>query len=318
MLNKVFFMSKPAIAIHGGAGTILRSQMNEEKEMLYRNSLNEAINIGWEILTKGGSALDAVTESVRNMEDNPLFNAGRGSVFTNDGTHEMDAAIMDGRDLNAGAIALVSNIKNPILLARIVMKKTHHVLLCGDSAIKLAVENNIELADKDYFFNQSRYDQYLIAAAKDKITLDHSSEGGHGTVGAVAVDKSGNLAAATSTGGMTNKKPGRIGDSAIIGAGNYANNKTCAVSCTGQGEYFMRGVTAFDVSAMMDSLNMPLRDASSKAIHEKLASLGGSGGLIAVDAYGNVSMPFNSEGMYRACMSSELDSPCVAIYKDEE
>ena len=311
-------MSRPAIAIHGGAGTILRSQMNKEKELLYRNSLIEAINTGWKILKEDGTALDAVTESVRRMEDNPLFNAGKGSVFTGDGTHEMDAAIMDGRDLNAGAIALVSNIKNPILLARAVMEKTHHVLLCGDSAIKLAVENNIELAERDYFFAQSRYDQYLIAAAKDKITLDHSSEGGHGTVGAVAVDKSGNLAAATSTGGMTNKKPGRIGDSAIIGAGNYANNKTCAVSCTGQGEYFMRGVTAFDVSAMMDFSNVSLDEASRKAIHEKLASLSGNGGLIAVDASGNISMPFNSEGMYRACMSSEYDSPYVAIYKDEE
>ena len=311
-------MSRPAIAIHGGAGTILKSQMNEEKELLYRNSLIEAINIGWRILIEGGTALDAVAESVRNMEDNPLFNAGRGSVFTSDGTHEMDAAIMDGRDLNAGAVALMCNVKNPILLARVVMENTHHVMLCGDSAVKLAVENNVDLADKDYFFTQSRYDQFVIASAKDKITLDHSPEGGHGTVGGVAMGKSGNLAAATSTGGMTNKKPGRIGDSAIIGAGNYANNKTCAVSCTGQGEYFMRGVTAFDVSAMMDFLIMSLNDASRKAIHEKLASLGGSGGLIAVDAAGNISMPFNSEGMYRACMRSEFDSPYVAIYKDEE
>jgi beta-aspartyl-peptidase (threonine type) len=311
-------MSRPAIAIHGGAGTILKSQITEEKELLYRNSMNESINIGWRILIDGGSALDAVTEAVRALEDNPLFNAGKGSVFTSEGTHEMDAAIMDGRDLNAGAVALVSNVKNPILLARAVMEKTHHVLLCGDAAVKLAVENSVELADKDYFFTQSRFDQYTKAVAKDKILLDHSSEGGHGTVGAVAVDKSGNLAAATSTGGMTNKKTGRIGDSAIIGAGNYASNKTCAVSCTGQGEYFMRGVTAFDVSAMMEYLNMKLSDASRKAIHEKLESLGGNGGLIAIDASGNISMPFNSEGMYRACMSSEFDSPYVAIYKDEE
>ncbi len=310
-------MRRPAIAIHGGAGTILKSQMSQDKELLYRNSLADAINIGWSVLKDNGTAIDAVTESVRCLEDNPLFNAARGSVFTNKGTHEMDAAIMNGSDLNAGSVSLVSNIKNPILLARAVMEKTHHVLLSGDSAARLAEKLGIKMEDDNYFYTEARYLQLKNAIEKDKTILDHSSESGHGTVGAVAVDTSGYLAAATSTGGMTNKMYGRIGDSAITGAGNYANNNTCAVSCTGQGEYFMRGVTAFDVSAMMEYKLLSLEDSCRIAVFEKLESLGGKGGLIAVDSIGNISMPFNSEGMYRASMNPEFTSPFVAIYDDE-
>ncbi len=310
-------MRRPAIAIHGGAGTILRSQMSEEMELLYRDSLTDAVNIGWKVLSRKGTALDAVTESVKSLEDNPLFNAGKGSVFTSNGTHEMDAAIMNGRDLSAGSVALVSNIKNPILIAKAVMEKTHHVLLSGDSAEILAKELELEIKDDEYFYTKARYLQLKNAIEMKKTILDHSTETGHGTVGAVAVDTHGDLAAATSTGGMTNKMPGRIGDSAIIGAGNYANNNTCAVSCTGQGEYFIRGVTAFDVSAMMEYKKLSLGESARIAIFEKLESLGGKGGLIAVDSIGNIYMPFNSEGMYRACMSPDLAFPFVAVYKDE-
>jgi beta-aspartyl-peptidase (threonine type) len=309
-------MSRPAIAIHGGAGTILRSQMTKLKEKQYTTSLREAILCGWEILSKGGTALDAVVESVRKLEDDPLFNAGKGSVFTSDETHEMDASVMDGRDLNAGAVALVDSVKNPILLARAVMEKTHHVLLCGESAVKLAKEYGLEVMDKEYFFSPQRYDQLLKAREKDKTVLDHSVIGKHGTVGAVAVDVEGNLAAATSTGGMTNKNPGRVGDTAIIGSGTYANNNTCAVSCTGKGEYFIRGVSAFDVSAIMEYSGRSLSEACSEVILVKLESLGGDGGLIAVDADGHIAMPFNSEGMYRAKMNKRMREPLIGIYND--
>ncbi|MBX7041665.1 MAG: isoaspartyl peptidase/L-asparaginase [Ignavibacteria bacterium] len=309
-------MKKISIAIHGGAGTILRSNMTQEIEQNYVRSLNDAVTSGWNVLTDGGSALDAVTETVRSLEDDPLFNAGRGSVFTSDATHEMDAAVMDGLTKNAGAVSLVSKVRNPVLLARLIMENTDHIFLCGAAAEKFAEEHGIVPESDEYFFTQARFDQLQKAKSKAGIILDHSDDKQLGTVGAVALDSNGNLAAATSTGGMTNKWPGRVGDSAIIGAGTYADNDTCAVSCTGHGEYFMRAVTAYEVSALMKLKGLSLEGSAWFAIHESLAKLGGKGGLIAVDRLGNVAMPFNSEGMYRACFTSGMDEPLIAIFEN--
>ncbi len=306
-----------AIALHGGAGTILRSQMSPEKENQYTTALREALQAAYQHLSDQGSALDAVEIAVKFLEDCPLFNAGKGSVFTADGTHEMDASIMDGRNRAAGAISLVSGIKNPIHLARLVMEQSEHVFLAGEGAMKFAHKMQCEMADEDYFYDEYRYQQWQSIKDTDGFQLDHSVRSEEkpkklGTVGAVACDALGNLAAATSTGGMTNKRWGRIGDSSVIGSGTYANNRTCAVSCTGSGEYFLRGVVAYDVSCLMEYKNYSLAQACEEVIGQRLIELGGDGGLVAVDASGQVSMPFNTEGMYRAAKTPSSET--IAIY----
>lgn len=294
---------KFGIAIHGGAGTILKSNMTAAKEQRYKNALKRALEKGYRILANGGNALDAVEAAVVDLENCSLFNAGKGSVFTSKGTHEMDASIMNGMDLDAGAIAMVSGIKNPIRLARKVMEKSEHVFLAGKGAEKFAWKHGFKKIKREYFFEQHRYDQ-LLEAKKTKTTLLDHTDKKFGTVGAVALDQHGNLAAATSTGGMTNKKFGRIGDSPLIGCGTYANNASCAVSCTGSGEYFIRTNAAYQVSALMQFANKSIDEASNEVVHHSLQNLGGDGGLIAIDTQGNISMPFNTKGMYRAYRTS--------------
>jgi len=310
-------MSKYSLAIHGGAGTLVRGLMTSEMEANYKKALDLALEAGYEVLKSGGNALDAVETSVKLLEDTPLFNAGKGSVFTNQGTHEMDAAIMDGKTRQAGAVSLISGIKNPVSLARDVMEKTDHVFLAGEGAIRFALKNGYSLEKDDYFYDEVRYRQWQGIKDSDKFQLDHSvnKEGKFGTVGAVACDVNGDLAAATSTGGMTNKKWGRVGDSPMIGIGNYANNKTCAVSCTGSGEFFIRGVVAYDVSCLMEYKGLSLEEATSEVIHKRILEIDGDGGLIAVDSKGNISTPFNTEGMYRASKNHEGKKE-IAIYKD--
>jgi beta-aspartyl-peptidase (threonine type) len=313
-------MSKYAIAIHGGAGTILKSTMTAEKEQAYKSALEEAIYAGEVILKKGGPSLDAVEFAIRSLENNPLFNAGKGAVFTHTGKNEMDASLMNGKDLTAGAVAGVSNIKNPVSLARAVMEKSGHVFLAGPGAIEFAKKVHAEFENDDYFFVQMRYDQLQKAKESDTMLLDHTvdkfetGEKKFGTVGAVALDMQGNLAAGTSTGGMTNKKYGRIGDSAVIGAGTYANNNTCAISCTGHGELFIRSVVAYDISCLIEYKGLSLKEACDLVVMDKLVKIGGEGGLIALDNKSNIELPFNSEGMYRAKKSSGEDL-FIAIYK---
>lgn len=301
------------LAIHGGAGTILREDLHEEQERAYRTALQEALDAGYAILAQGGSALDAVKAAVIVMEDNILFNAGRGSVFSNKGGHEMDAAVMDGATLKAGAVAAVTNVRNPIALAYDVMNHTEHVLLSGEGANEFAIQRGIPFEPDEYFYSQFRYDQWRQVSGTNETILDHiSSRSGEslkdkkfGTVGAVACDQQGNIAAATSTGGMTNKKFGRIGDSPIIGSGNYANNKTCAISCTGHGEIFMRAIAAYDVSCLMEYKGKNLQEAMEIVVHTKLKHMEGEGGMIGVDAQGNSAMIFNSAGMYRGVRNSK-------------
>jgi beta-aspartyl-peptidase (threonine type) len=307
--------AKLALALHGGAGTIPRAQMNGEREGAYRDGLQQALQRGWEVLNGGGAALDAVEEAVRAMEDNPLFNAGRGSVFTHNEKHEMDAAIMSGIDLQAGAVAAVNGIKNPITLARRVMEQTPHVLMCGSGAEEFALEAGFEIAPPEYFFSEFRYAQLLEARREDDVRLDHSNAKKFGTVGAVARDARGHLAAATSTGGMTNKRFGRVGDTAIIGAGTYADDKTCAISCTGVGEFFIRTVAAYDVACLMKYKGLTLHEACEQVVGRTLHEMGGEGGLIAVDHTGNVTLPFNSDGMYRAWITSDSEAQ-IAIYRE--
>lgn len=309
-------MNNFGIAIHGGAGTLIKGLMTPDLEAHYKAALQNALTQGYSILESGGSSIDAVEKAVKLLEDSPLFNAGKGSVFTAQGTHEMDASIMDGETLNAGAVSLITGIKNPVSLARDVMEKSEHVFLAGDGAMRFAEELNYSLEDANYFYDEFRHKQWLEIKDTDSFQLDHSTkkDSKFGTVGAVACDQKGNIAAATSTGGMTNKKWGRVGDSPMIGAGTYANNKTCAVSCTGSGEYFIRGVVAYDVSSLMEFKNLSLAEAAHEVIQKRILEIGGDGGLIAIDAYGNVAMPFNTEGMYRACKSSYgLEE--IAIYK---
>lgn len=306
-----------ALAIHGGAGTILKKNMTPELEKEYTDKLNEALQKGYDTLSKGGSSLDAIIVSIKILEDSPLFNAGKGSVFTADGKNEMDASIMDGKTLMAGSVAGVRKIKNPITAARCVMEKSQHVMMVGSGAEQFASQCKCELADSAYFFDQKRWNQFQKIKEKElnKPVLDTTGsiqpsesffkDEKFGTVGLVALDKYGNLAAGTSTGGMTNKKYGRVGDSPIIGAGTYANNKTCAVSCTGHGEFFIRSVVAYDVSALMEYKGLSLADAANEVIMKKLVSLGAEGGLIAIDRKGNITMPFNSAGMYRGYMKSD-------------
>lgn len=311
-------MSTFAIAVHGGAGIILRSLMPRGKEAKYQKALQDAILAGERILKGGGHAIDAVEAAVICLENSPLFNAGKGSVFTHDGKNEMDACIMNGQNLMAGAVAGLRNIKNPVRLARAVMEKSDHVFLAAQGAIEFAKENNIEFAPDDYFFDTMRFKQLKKAKESGTMFLDHTinpEDKKFGTAGAVALDTYGNIAAATSTGGMTNKKYGRVGDSPIIGAGTYANNNTCAISCTGHGEYFIRAVAAYDVSCLMEYKGLSLKEACNKVVLKKLPELGGEGGLIALDAHGNIEMPFNSEGMYRA-MKKQGQNIYIGIYKD--
>jgi beta-aspartyl-peptidase (threonine type) len=314
-------MDNFGIAMHGGAGTILRSAMTPQKEKEYMDALEEAILAGNEILSTGGTSLDAVEVAVKKLEDHPLFNAGKGSVFTNEGKNEMDACIMEGRTLKAGAIAAVQHIKNPVCLARKVMEHSEHVLLMGDGAMQFAIEMKMTLEPDSYFFVEHRFDQLKQAQHANTTFLDHTvdppilDEKKFGTVGAVALDRHGNIAAATSTGGMTNKRWGRVGDSPIVGAGTYANNTTCGISCTGHGEFFLRAVVAYDISCLMEYKGLSLKEACNLVVMEKLVKFGGEGGLIAIDAKGSIEMPFNSEGMYRAMKKS--DGPLyINIYKD--
>lgn len=307
------------IAIHGGAGTILRTLMTPEKEARYMAALNEAIDAGHSILQKGGTSIDAVEAAVISLENFPLFNAGKGAVFTNKGTHEMDASIMDGATLEAGAVSGVSHIQNPIVLARTIKDKSDHVFLCGTEAEAFAKEMNIPFQPDAYFYEEGRYQQWQEVKDTDGYQLDHTIKNGEGkkfgTVGAVALDQYGNIASATSTGGMTNKRYGRVGDSPIIGAGTYANNKTCAVSCTGHGEFFIRAVVAYDISCLIEYKGYSLKQACDFVVKDKLVKLGGEGGLIAIDAKGNIELPFNSEGMYRAWKKENAETQ-IKIYED--
>lgn len=314
-------MGKYTMAIHGGAGTILKEDMTAELEEAYIKGLQAALDAGYAVLVEGGTAVNAVKAAVVILEDNMLFNAGRGSVFTKKGLQEMDAAIMDGKNLAAGAVCGVRNVRNPIELAAEVMLNSNHVFLSGKGANDFAIKQGIKLEPDEYFFSQFRYDQWKEIRDSDNYSLDHTHQRldelmrdkKFGTVGAVACDGQGNIAAATSTGGMTNKKYGRIGDSPIIGAGTYANNNTCAISCTGHGEMFIRAVAAYDVSCLMEYQGLSLQEAMNKVVQEKLVKIDGEGGMIGVDAKGHAALIFNSAGMYRGYKNSEGEE-AVAIY----
>ncbi|MBW8051454.1 MAG: isoaspartyl peptidase/L-asparaginase [Cytophagales bacterium] len=329
-------INKITIVIHAGAGTILKGNMTPEKEDAYKTKLKEALQVGYEILKVEGSSLDAVEAAINVLEDSPLFNAGKGAVFTNEGKNELDASIMDGKTLNAGAVAAVTVIKNPVSAARKVMENSPHVLLCYAGAEKFAKEQGLEIVDPSYFFTEKRYKYFKENKKKEQGTKDKERGTGvedqkddpggkgdikdisnvhsFGTVGAVALDVNGNLAAGTSTGGMSNKRFGRIGDSPIIGAGTYANNKTCAVSATGHGEYFIRSVVAYDISALMEYKGASLEKAANEVIMKKLVELGGTGGVISVDKDGNIAMPFNTAGMFRGYVKGDGEI-IVRIYK---
>ncbi|WP_026452107.1 isoaspartyl peptidase/L-asparaginase family protein [Aequorivita capsosiphonis] len=326
------------IVIHGGAGTILKKNMSDSLEDAYKAKLKEAISVGHEILKNGGSSLEAVTNTINVMEDSPLFNAGKGAVFTHDGSNELDASIMDGATLNAGAVAGVKHVKNPIDLARDVMQKSEHVMLYGSGAEEFAQTLGYKMMDTSYFYTQNRYES-LQRVLEKETALQYVRRDGHsgtlakseindfedpyiknskfGTVGCAALDKHGNLAAGTSTGGMTNKRWNRIGDAPIIGAGTYANNATCAVSSTGWGEFFIRSVVAYDISALMEYKGMSLQEAAREVIQKKVPALGGDGGIVAIDKDGNVAMEFNTAGMYRATMNSDGEL-VIGIYKENE
>ncbi|CAI8933690.1 beta-aspartyl-peptidase [Kosakonia quasisacchari] len=313
-------MVKAVIAIHGGAGAIGRAQMSPEKEQRYVHVLSSIIETGQRMLESGVSALDVVTEAVRLLEECPLFNAGIGAVFTRDETHELDACVMDGNTLQAGAVAGVSRLRNPVLAARLVMERSPHVFMIGEGAEQFAFSHGMEAVSPSLFSTPERFAQLMEARDAGHTVLDHGGapldeSKKFGTVGAVALDKQGNLAAATSTGGMTNKLPGRVGDSPLPGAGCYANNANVAVSCTGTGEVFIRALAAYDIAALMEYGGLSLQEASDAVVMEKLPALGGSGGLIAVDREGNVALPFNSEGMYRA-WGYAGDAPSVGIYRE--
>lgn len=338
LFNTVLAQSKndkavnPVLVVHGGAGTILKKNMTPEKERAYIAGLETALKRGYAVLQKGGTSLDAVETVVKVLEDDPLFNAGKGAVFTNEGKIELDAAIMNGKTLAAGAVAGVTTIKNPITAARAVMEKSEHVMMIGKGAEKFATQQGLTIVDPSYFYTDERWrslerikkeDSLKAAreraAAKDQynsiIMQVENKDSKYGTVGAVALDKQGNLAAATSTGGMTNKKFGRVGDVPIIGAGTYANNSTCAISCTGWGEFFIRLVMAKSISDMMEYGKMSLSDAASEMIMKKLPSMKGDGGLIAVDKEGNIAMPFCTAGMYRGFVNREGRME-IKIYND--
>ncbi len=314
-----------AIVIHGGAGTILKKNMTPEKEAAYKAKLEEAIKVGHDILKNGGTSLDAVEKTINVLEDSPLFNAGKGAVFTHEETNELDASIMDGKTLNAGASAGTTTVKNPINLARAVMEKSNHVMLSGKGAETFAESQGIKLVEPEYFYTESRFNSLKRVKDREKAKLNndgktavfydpHIKDSKFGTVGCAALDKHGNLAAGTSTGGMTNKRWGRIGDAPIIGAGTYANNATCAVSSTGWGEYFIRAMVAHDISALMEYKGMSLKDAAREVIHDKVGGLGGDGGIVAVDKDGNMVFEFNTAGMYRASMNDKGDL-VIGIYE---
>lgn len=314
-------MGKAVIAIHGGAGAITRALLSQEQELRYIQALSDIVETGQRMLEDGRSALDVVTEAVRLLEECPLFNAGIGAVYTRDETHELDACVMDGNTLNAGAVAGVSHLRNPILAARLVMEHSPHVMMIGEGAENFAIAQGMERVSADIFSTPERYAQLLAAQSAGETVLDHSAtpldeNNKMGTVGAVALDMFGNLAAATSTGGMSNKLPGRVGDSPLVGAGCYANNASVAVSCTGTGEVFIRALAAYDIAALMDYGGLSLSEACERVVMEKLPALGGSGGLIAVDHEGNVALPFNSEGMYRA-WGYAGDTPTTGIYREK-
>lgn len=309
------------ICIHGGAGTILKEDMTPELEEAYLQGLQAALNAGYAVLEEGGTAVNAVKAAVVVLEDNVLFNAGRGSVFTKKGVQEMDAAIMDGSNLGAGAVCGLRNVRNPVELAAEVMRNSNHVFLSGKGANDFAIKQGVKLEPDEFFFSQFRYDQWKAIRDSDNYSLDHTHhhleelmrDKKFGTVGAVACDANGNVAAATSTGGMTNKKYGRVGDSPIIGAGTYANNNTCAISCTGHGEPFIKAVAAYDVSCLMEYKNLTLQQAMDYTVNQKLKNMDGEGGMIGVDAEGNFAMIFNSAGMYRGVKNDKGINE-VAIY----
>ncbi len=306
-----------ALAIHGGAGTIRKANMTDEKEKQYLEALNKALDIGENILKEGGTSLDAVVETIKYLENVPLFNAGKGAVFTNAERNELDASIMDGKTQNAGAVGGITIVKNPITAARAVMEQSEHVMLTGTGAEEFALKVGLDTVSNDYFYTESRFESLQrIKAAENEQTgfLNEREPHKYGTVGCVALDQSGNIVAGTSTGGMTNKRYNRIGDSPIIGAGSYANNATCAISSTGHGEYFIRYVVAHDISARMEYKGESLAEAADYVINDKLKKAGGSGGVIALDANGNVAMPFNTEGMYRGY--AKPNERVVKIYKE--
>jgi len=313
---------KFGIVIHGGAGTILKKNMSDSLENAYKEKLSEAITIGHTILKNGGTSIEAVTATINVMEDSPLFNSGKGAVFTHEETNELDASIMDGATLNAGAVAGVTHIKNPINLALEVMNNSPHVLLAGVGAEEFARERGFEMMDPSYFYTEKRFKSLQKVKEREKEKDNKSvsfedpfiKDSKFGTVGCVALDQHGNLAAGTSTGGMTNKRWNRIGDSPIIGAGTYANNATCAVSSTGWGEYFIRAMVAHDISAMMEYKGITIQEAAKEVIQNKVPALGGDGGIVAIDKDGNIAMEFNTAGMYRAYMNAEGEL-IIKIYK---
>lgn len=310
------------LVVHGGAGTIKREHMSPEREAAYRTALQLALDTGGKILAAGGSASDAVEATIHTMEDDSLFNSGKGAVFTHEGTVELDASFMDGKTLNAGSVAGVQTVKHPISAARMVMDSSVHVMMAGQGADEFANSMGLEIVENSYFQTERRRKQLEIIQQEElgQITSETDPEEllkrKYGTVGCVALDKAGNLAAGTSTGGMTNKRFGRVGDSPIIGAGTYANNATCAISCTGHGEYFIRNVIAYDVSAQMEYGKLSLTAAADSVIMDKLTALGGTGGLIAVDGQGNIAMPFNTSGMYRGYVTSNGET-AIKIYAGE-
>ncbi|MCC5919302.1 MAG: isoaspartyl peptidase/L-asparaginase [Cyclobacteriaceae bacterium] len=321
------FSQSPKLVIHGGAGTIKKEYMTDEQEKEYRSVLEEALNVGYELLELGEDAESAVIAAIMVMENSPLFNAGKGSVLTATGIVEMDAAIMNGKTGQAGAIAGVRRIKNPITAAQKVKDESQHVMMIGNGAEIFAGEKGVELVDPDYFLTDKRKQQLERIKDSEKLELDHSGDRGfieefhmddkkHGTVGAVALDKAGNIVAGTSTGGMTNKKYGRVGDVPIIGSGTFADNASCAVSATGHGEYFIRNVVAYDIAALMLYAGKSLQEAADEVVMKKLVDKGGSGGIIAIDAQGNIAMPFNSEGMYRGFIEKK-GAAKTFIFKDE-
>ena len=306
---------KAVLVIHGGAGTILKEQMTDSIEKRYREKLSEALLVGREVIIKGGTSVEAVVAVIEIFEDSPLFNAGKGAVFTAEGKNELDASIMDGATGMAGAVASLTHVKNPIKAARAVMEHSEHVMMIGSGAEKFAASQGIEMVNEDYLFTQKRFDQHRKALGE--AVKAEPLQKKYGTVGAVALDVYSNLAAGTSTGGMTNKQFGRVGDAPIIGAGTYANNASCAVSATGHGEFFIRNVVAYDIAALMTYRNMSVEEAADEVINGKLKALNGGGGVIALDREGNFAMPFNTPGMYRGYISMEGE-PQVFIYGSEE
>lgn len=303
-----------AIVIHGGAGTILKENMTDSLENAYLTVLDEAISTGYNMLNNGSKSIDVVEAVIKILEDSPLFNAGKGAVFTNDGKNELDASIMDGSNQNAGAVAGITRIKNPITLARLVMEKSEHVMMIGEGAEMFAQSHGLEFVNPEYFYTQQRFESLKRAQEKETIALDHNDDK-FGTVGCVCLDKHGNIVAATSTGGMTNKRYGRVGDVPIIGAGTYAKNGICGVSATGWGEFFIRNVVAYDIAAQMMYQSKSLSEAAQNTIHQKVATMGGDGGIIALDHLGNVVMEFNTAGMYRASIDSKKEKQ-IKIYKN--